>query len=263
MLMDEKERTEFLEGIYSKNGLNLSVARLTIGASDYSTRLYTYDDVPFDTELKHFSINKDREYIIPILKEILKIRPDIYFFASPWSPPGWMKTGGELCSGYMRAEFVNCYADYFIKYIKAYADVAILQKLSESKLEYVKRRECDFIPALRSGYREAISVLNKNDELVGYMSFNKEQNHVEEFAFAGEIECEAFQAFAQSISSPVEVMVSGYDKTTYDRLKGCATPITKVKKEPTRFRVVNPKRMQEIALKLGLDKETLFAPYLT
>ena len=125
MLMEEKERTKFLESIYSQNGLNLSIARLSIGASDYSARLYTYDDVPFDTELKHFSINKDRDYIIPVLKEILKIRPDIYFFASPWSPPGWMKTGGETCGGYMRAEFVNCYADYFIKYIKAYAEEGI------------------------------------------------------------------------------------------------------------------------------------------
>lgn len=125
MLMDKNERTAFLQSIYSKSGLNLSVARLSIGASDYSARLYTYDDVPFDTGLKHFSIDKDREYIIPVIKEILKIRPDICFFASPWSPPGWMKTGGEICGGYMREEFVECYADYFIKYIKAYADEGI------------------------------------------------------------------------------------------------------------------------------------------
>jgi len=125
MLMHKKERTKFLESIYSKRGLNLSVARLSIGASDYSARVYTYDDVPFDTELKHFSIDKDKDYIIPVLKEILKIRPDIYLFASPWSPPGWMKTGGEICGGYMRSEFVDCYANYFIKYIKAYADEGI------------------------------------------------------------------------------------------------------------------------------------------
>lgn len=119
--MKKRERTEFLKSIYSADGLNLSVGRISIGASDYSAELYSYDDVPFDTELKHFSIARDEEYIIPIIKEILAIKPDLYIFASPWSPPGWMKTGGSMCGGYMRAEFVECYAEYVVKFIKEYA----------------------------------------------------------------------------------------------------------------------------------------------
>lgn len=124
-LMEESERTELLKSIYSDEGLGLSVGRLSIGSSDYSAELYSYDDVPFDTELKHFSIERDKKYIIPMIKEILKIRPDLYIFASPWSPPGWMKTGGNMCGGYMRMEYVECYADYFVKYIKAYAENGI------------------------------------------------------------------------------------------------------------------------------------------
>ena len=118
--MDASKRRSLLEHIYGKDGLNLSVARLSIGASDYSAELYSYDDVPFDTALEHFSIDKDRAYILPIIKEILEIRPDLYLFASPWSPPAWMKTGNCLCMGYMREEFVDCYADYLIKYLQAY-----------------------------------------------------------------------------------------------------------------------------------------------
>jgi glucosylceramidase len=74
-----------------------------------------------DISLEHFSIEKDKEYIIPIIKEILEIKPDLMLFASPWSPPGWMKTGGSVGGGYMREKYLDCYADYFVKYIKAYA----------------------------------------------------------------------------------------------------------------------------------------------
>ncbi len=118
--MQPEERSAFIKSIYSKDGLNLSVARLTVGSSDYSAELYSYDDVDGDTELKHFSIDRDKEYIIPMIKEILKVRPDLYLYSSPWSPPGWMKTGGSMCGGYMREEFVECYADYYIKFLKAY-----------------------------------------------------------------------------------------------------------------------------------------------
>ena len=118
--MEKQERTDLLEKIYTKKGIGLSVARLCIGSCDYAAELYSYDDVPFDTELKHFSIEKDEKYIIPMIKEILAINPDLYLFASPWSPPGWMKTEGMMCGGYMRDQFVDCYADYIIKFIKAY-----------------------------------------------------------------------------------------------------------------------------------------------
>ena len=109
--MNPDKRKDVLADIYGKDGLNLSIARLAIGSCDYSAEIYTYDDVPGDVELKHFSIERDRKYIIPMIKEILKIRPDLRFYASPWSPPGWMKTGGFICGGYMRTKYINVYAD--------------------------------------------------------------------------------------------------------------------------------------------------------
>lgn len=119
--MEPEKRTAFLQNIYGKDGIGLKVGRLCVGSSDYSAELYSYDDVPFDTELKHFSVEQDEKYVIPMLKEILKINPDLYLYSSPWSPPAWMKTGNSLCGGHMREEFVECYVEYYIKFLKAYA----------------------------------------------------------------------------------------------------------------------------------------------
>lgn len=119
-LMPEEQRNAYLEDIYGKDGLNLSVARLSVGASDYSASVYSYCDTPNDTELKTFSIDNDREFIIPMIKEAIAHNPELEFLASPWSPPGWMKAGGFISYGYMRSKYIDCYADYLIKFIKAY-----------------------------------------------------------------------------------------------------------------------------------------------
>lgn len=124
-LMEKSERAALFQSIYGKDGIGLSVARLTIGASDYSAEIYSYDDVTDDTALKHFSIAKDMEYIVPIVKEIIEINPDVKFFASPWSPPAWMKTEGSMGGGFMRRKYIECYADYFVKYIEAYKEQGI------------------------------------------------------------------------------------------------------------------------------------------
>ena len=119
-LMSDEERESFLGDIYSEKGLGLSVCRLSVGSSDYSAEIYTYDDVDSDTELKHFSVERDDEYIVPMIKEVLKARTDMLVFASPWSPPGWMKTGGSIGGGFMREQFIDCYADYIVKYVEEY-----------------------------------------------------------------------------------------------------------------------------------------------
>ncbi len=119
-LMDNTERQQLLKRLYTSEGLNLKIGRLTIGASDYSAELYTYDDVEGDTDLTHFSIERDKAYILPMIKEILAVAPDLTLFASPWSPPAWMKTGGSVGGGYMREKYLDCYADYIVKYIQAY-----------------------------------------------------------------------------------------------------------------------------------------------
>ena len=86
-LMDAEARTALLRHIYGKEGIGLSVARISVGSCDYSAELYSYDEVAEDVELRHFSVARDERYVIPMIKEILAINPDLYLFASPLEPP--------------------------------------------------------------------------------------------------------------------------------------------------------------------------------
>ena len=119
-------RHQLLQELFSTAGLNLSVSRTCIGSSDYSLTAYTFDDTPApDPGLSHFSIEHDCAYILPTLREAASIRPDLFFFSSPWSPPAWMKTGDSLLGGSMRRKYFDSYAQYFVKFIEAYKAAGI------------------------------------------------------------------------------------------------------------------------------------------
>lgn len=120
-----KRRQEFLEMVFSKKGAGVTMGRIHVGCSDYSAHIYTYDDVPDDMELKHFSIDHDRKYVLPIIKESQKICPELYFFASVWTPPAWMKLGRELCGGWIDIEKLPVFCDYYVKFLQAYAKEGI------------------------------------------------------------------------------------------------------------------------------------------
>ncbi|HXF95312.1 MAG TPA: family 16 glycosylhydrolase [Gemmatimonadales bacterium] len=105
-------------------GLGLSFTRLTIGASDFSLRHYSLADAPpgeADPGLEHFSIAENRTALLPALKRALAINPRLSIMASPWSPPGWMKTSGSLIGGTLRPEAYGPFAEYFRRYLEAYA----------------------------------------------------------------------------------------------------------------------------------------------
>ena len=74
-----ERRRELLDMVFSKNGAGVSMGRIHVGCSDYSAHIYTYDDVPDDIKLEHFSIDPDRKYVIPAIKEAQKVCPDLYF----------------------------------------------------------------------------------------------------------------------------------------------------------------------------------------
>lgn len=111
------------------NGIGISFLRLTIGASDFSTSYYTYNDLAAgetDFTLEKFSLSYDTLDVIPSLKRILSISPKVRLLGSPWSPPAWMKTNGKLIGGKLKPECFAVYADYFVRYI---------QKMKESGIE--------------------------------------------------------------------------------------------------------------------------------
>lgn len=124
-ILDASQRAELLTDLFDpEEGIGISYLRLTIGASDFSLSDYTYDDMPAgqtDFDLEHFSLDNDRADLIPVLKEIVQIAPEINLMGSPWSPPAWMKTNGNLKGGQLKTNSYSVYADYFVKYIQELA----------------------------------------------------------------------------------------------------------------------------------------------
>jgi glucosylceramidase len=93
-----------------------------LGASDLSASVFSYDDMPSgqtDVNLTNFSLSKDTTDVIPILKQILAINPNIKILASPWSAPLWMKDNGNSVGGGLQTLYYGVYANYFVKYIQA------------------------------------------------------------------------------------------------------------------------------------------------
>ena len=118
-------RNSLMEEFFSPSGLNFNVGRLTVAACDFNRTVYSYDDVPGDVELKHFSIDDDREYIIPAINAARRINPDLFLLSSCWSPPGWMKTGGRMTGGFMHSDYLKPFADYYVRYLEEYARAGI------------------------------------------------------------------------------------------------------------------------------------------
>lgn len=103
------------------NSIRISYLRLSIGASDLSSSVYSYNDLPAgqtDTAMTLFSLAEDRKHVIPLLKEILAINPLIKLLGSPWSPPVWMKDNNNSVGGSLKPEYYGAYAKYFVKYIQ-------------------------------------------------------------------------------------------------------------------------------------------------
>jgi glucosylceramidase len=105
-----------------KNGNAYTLCRTHINSCDFSTGNYAYCEVPNDKELAHFSIERDKQFLIPMIKEALAIsKTPFKLFASPWSPPAWMKTNGEMNNGgSLKTEYRDTWAQYYVRYIQEY-----------------------------------------------------------------------------------------------------------------------------------------------
>ncbi len=107
------------------NNIGVSYLRLTIGASDMSARVFSYDDnaspAQPDTTLANFTLSDDNIYLVPLLKEILAFNPSIKLLGCPWSPPAWMKSNNSAAQGSLLPQYYPVYAQYFVKYIQAMA----------------------------------------------------------------------------------------------------------------------------------------------
>ena len=121
--MTSAARATLLQELFSTqgNGIGISYLRVSVGASDLDSAVFSYNDLPTgqtDPNQEKFSLDHDRNFLIPVLKEILAINPEIKILGSPWSPPTWMKTNNNSKGGSLKPEWYDAYARYFVKYIQ-------------------------------------------------------------------------------------------------------------------------------------------------
>ena len=123
MHMDPAKRDALLHELFTRtgDGIGVSYLRLTVGSSDMNDHVYSYDDLaPNDTDvdMAHFSLEPDKDAVIPVMKQILAIDPKIKTLASPWSAPLWMKTTGLAQGGVLLPKYFPAYATYLTKYVQ-------------------------------------------------------------------------------------------------------------------------------------------------
>lgn len=119
--LPEEKRNAVFDDLFGE-GFGFDYCRLSIGANDFALGWYSYNETEADYAMEHFSIDRDKKYIIPMVKEAMKRSEGLRFFASPWSPPTWMKFPPVYNYGrmIMTEENLRAYALYFKKYIEAY-----------------------------------------------------------------------------------------------------------------------------------------------
>ncbi len=121
--MGTAESATLLNEIFGNgsNAISSSYIRISIGASDLDAAVFSYDDMPTgqtDPTLANFTLSQDTVDLIPVLKQILAINPNIKIMGSPWSAPVWMKDNGSSVGGSLQPQYYSVYAKYFVKYIQ-------------------------------------------------------------------------------------------------------------------------------------------------
>ncbi|RZK23767.1 MAG: glucosylceramidase [Hymenobacter sp.] len=119
--MSASSRAALIKELFATDSTSLGVSylRVSIGASDLNSSVYTYDDAGTpDPTLAGFSLAPDQAYVIPVLKEILATNPNIKILGSPWTAPAWMKTNNGFVGGSLLPQYYDAYARYFVKYVQ-------------------------------------------------------------------------------------------------------------------------------------------------
>jgi glucosylceramidase len=144
MTISQQEREKVIYNLFGQEQSNYTYCRMPIGASDYGLGFYSLNDVADDYDMVNFNIHRDRYILIPYIKAAQKVQPGLKMFASPWSPPAWMKSNNHYASHKhkegkdyngmaeekilevsttafrMERGILNAYALYFTKFVQAY-----------------------------------------------------------------------------------------------------------------------------------------------
>jgi glucosylceramidase len=134
-MLSQSDRDRALQLLFGTDGCRFAWGRIPMGATDYAIDRYTCDEVASgstDPSMTSFSIARDGNKLIPFVKAAQAVKGDIHFWASPWTPPTWMKQGpfnddSAFDGGTIKgdATTLNALAQYFVKFVQAYAQQGI------------------------------------------------------------------------------------------------------------------------------------------
>ncbi|MBT8276814.1 MAG: glycosyl hydrolase family 30 [Bacteroidia bacterium] len=124
--LSKKQRDTILQAYFSKDGANYSLTRTHMNSCDFSLSNYSYASVENDMELENFTIDEDRDDLIPMIKDAMAFSEDGFkIFASPWTAPPWMKDNKDWVGGKLLPEYYDTWALFFSKYVDAYKEEGI------------------------------------------------------------------------------------------------------------------------------------------
>jgi O-Glycosyl hydrolase len=154
--MSNVARQKLLEDLFTAKGIDLKYLRLTIGSSDFSIGNYTYCD---EANISKFAIPEiDKQDLLPVLKEIISLKQDIRLMGSPWSAPAWMKGNKHLYGGSLSGAGVyDDFAEYFVKYVKAYQAEGI--KIDAITLQNEPMHEINTYPTMKMEWEEQNTII--------------------------------------------------------------------------------------------------------
>jgi len=126
-LLSASDQEAAMKWLFGRDGLRFNYGRIPIGASDYAIDRYTLDETPDDTTMAQFSIERDKQKLIPYIKAALAVAPELHLWASPWSPPTWMKSNNAFDGGSMKEDdaTLQAFALYLTKFVQEYAKLGV------------------------------------------------------------------------------------------------------------------------------------------
>ena len=128
--LSPEQRDTLMTRLFDEHeGIGLSQMRHGIGATDFSLKSYTYSDASSEEHTTNapppFTIEAERSYVLPLMKQALSLNPDLRIMGTPWSAPAWMKANGALNGGALRPEMYAAFANYLVDYLRAFAEEGV------------------------------------------------------------------------------------------------------------------------------------------
>lgn len=193
--LSREDREAIVKELFDQeDGCKFTLCRMPIGANDFSEIWYSLNEHDGDYEMERFSMERDRQVLIPYIREAMKHQPDLKLFASPWSPPSWMKFPKVYNYGKLVWEprNLNAYALYFKKFVEAYAAEGI--RIDQVHIQNEPCADQKFPSCLWTGQE-------MRDFIRDYIGPLFEQAGLDTEIWLGTLNCKDYDAFANVVLS--------------------------------------------------------------